>query len=92
MKHGLPSRKTPKSPIQLPSIGRESAGMMRPVTLTDSKYATAWHALKHRYENKRLTINENFDHLMSVPNMKYESVVAIKRLAIDGTLKTFRAL
>ena len=68
-----------------------AADLIKDVTTTNANYASTWQALKARYHNPRLIINNHLSAFMGISHLKKESASELRSF-IDEAQRIVRAL
>ncbi|XP_046143144.1 uncharacterized protein LOC123988150 [Osmia bicornis bicornis] len=68
-----------------------AAELVKDVTTTNANYTTTWQALKARFHNPRLVVNNHLKRLMDMPYLKKESAIELRSFA-DEAQRIVRAL
>lgn len=58
----------------------EAGGIVKKYALSDQNFSLAWEALKARYENKRVLVDNQLRILFSIPNATTETSDVINRV------------
>lgn len=76
------------------NLTNEAALVLKNIAVTDANYASAWEALKTRFENPRAIVTSHLKVLFAVPCIKNESVPELKHLrdTMNDSLAALRTL
>ncbi|XP_075168002.1 uncharacterized protein LOC142240188 [Haematobia irritans] len=71
----------------------EANDIVKKFELTDANFSLAWEALRNRYENKRILVNQQMKKLFSVQSVSSESPKSIRLIqsAINDSLAIFKS-
>ncbi|XP_075158079.1 uncharacterized protein LOC142231352 [Haematobia irritans] len=71
----------------------EANDIVKKFELTDANFNLAWEALKNRYENKRILVNQQMKKLFSIQSVTNESPKSIRQIqsAINDSLAIFKS-